>query len=82
MAKGQKVVGIKGVDKPPENPITHFTVSVFTKNDKLTVLENVIAIEITPTGLLVISRVDWAKVYPIINIEHYEFTRHRKGQCI
>ena len=75
MAETGNVIPLKSL----ENPITHFTVSVFLKNDKEIRLENVQMIEVNaPAGLLVISGKGWTKAYPILNIEHYEFIEHRE----
>ena len=78
MIKDRKVVSLRSVEKPPESPITHFTVSVYLKNDKVTI-ENVKLIEVNAqAGLLVVSGARWTKVYPIPNIEWYEFIEHRE----
>ena len=81
MEKG-KVINIRGIEKPPENPIIHFTVSIFLKNDKEINIEKVLAIEVNAQAdLLIIAGMGWTKVYPIVNIEHYGFTEHRQEEA-
>ena len=76
--KNKKAANIRGIEKP-ENPVTHFTVSIFLKNGQDAKIEDVLLIEVNAqAGLLVITGMGWTKVYPIPNILHYEFTEHRE----
>ena len=74
--KQNRVINIKSKQ---EDVISHFTVSIFLKNDKLITIDDVKVIEVNAqAGLLVIAGEKWVKVYPIANLEHYEFTEHRE----
>ena len=77
--KNRKVVNIKDIEKPRENPITHFTVSVFLKSGKEITIKDVLLIEVNAAAdLIVVMGKGWTKVYPISNLEHYEFIEHRE----
>jgi len=74
--KQNRVINIKSKQ---EDKISHFTVSVFLKDNKLVTIDDVKVIEVNAqAGLLVIAGEKWVKVYPITNLEHYEWIEHRE----
>jgi len=76
--KQNKVFNIKSKQ---EDAISHFTVSIFLKNDKTITIDDVKVIEVNAqAGLLVIAGENFVKVYPIVNIEHYGWIVHEVNE--
>ena len=74
--KQNRVINIKSKQ---EDKISHFTVSIFLKGGKEVIIEDVKVIEVNAqAGLLIIAGKGWVKVYPISNVEHYEWIEHRE----
>ena len=62
--------------------VVGFDVGVFLKSGKEFRLKEVRAIEVNAqAGLIVISDGDGVKVYPISNIEYYEFVEKKEAVC-
>jgi len=80
MGKNIQVASNINPDKKQEKLVDHFTVSIFLKSSKeeVTIRDAKLITINAQAGLLVITGDGWTKVYPILNIEHYEFTEHRE----